>query len=62
LLGALRMGQDRDAVVDPDLRHVRYENLFIAGGAVFPTVAAAGPTLTIAGLALRLGQMLAIER
>jgi glucose dehydrogenase len=62
LLGALRMGQDRDAVVDPDLRHVRYENLFVAGGAAFPTIAAAGPTLTIAGLALRLGRTLAVER
>lgn len=61
LLGALRMGRDRDAVVDPDLRHRRYENLFISGGAVFPTISAAHPTLTIAALALRLGRSVAAE-
>jgi glucose dehydrogenase len=62
VLGALRMGRDDAAVVDPDLRHRRYENLFVASGAVFPTIAAAGPTLTIAALAVRLGRFIGAER
>jgi choline dehydrogenase-like flavoprotein len=59
LLGTLRMGADPGAVVDPDCRHARYENLFVAGGAVFPSMSPAHPTLTIAALALRLGALLA---
>jgi choline dehydrogenase-like flavoprotein len=59
LLGTLRMGTDDDAVVDPDGRHRRYENLFVSGGAVFPSMSPAHPTLTIAALAIRLGETLA---
>ncbi len=58
-LGTLRMGTEADAVVDPDGRHRRYENLFVAGGAVFPAMSPSHPTLTIAALALRLGASLA---
>ena len=58
LLGTLRMGTEDDAVVDPDLRHRRRENLFVAGGAVFPTYSPSHPTLTIAALAIRLGRRL----
>jgi choline dehydrogenase-like flavoprotein len=58
-LGTLRMGTDPDAVVDPDQRHHRRENLFVSGGAVFPTFSPTHPTLTIAALGVRLGRLLA---
>jgi glucose dehydrogenase len=58
LLGTLRMGSGSRGVVDSDLRHRRLENLFVCGGAVFPTYAATPPTLTIAALAIRLGRLL----
>lgn len=61
LLGTCRMGTGDDAVVDPDMRHRGIENLFVAGGSAFPTYSAAHPTLTIAALALRLGDLLAGE-
>jgi choline dehydrogenase-like flavoprotein len=59
LLGTLRMGTDDGAVVDPDCRHRRFDNLFVSGGAVFPAMSPAHPTLTIAALAIRLGESLA---
>jgi choline dehydrogenase-like flavoprotein len=59
LLGTLRMGTNGDAVVDRDARHHCYENLFVSGGAVFPSMSPAHPTLTIAALAIRLGASLA---
>jgi len=59
LIGSVRMGLDDGAVLDPDLRHRRYENLFVAGSAVFPTIAATPPSLTIAALAVRLGRFIA---
>jgi glucose dehydrogenase len=59
LLGTLRMGSGSEGVVDSSLRHRRFDNLFVSGGAVFPTYAATYPTLTIAALAIRLGRMLA---
>jgi glucose dehydrogenase len=61
LLGTCRMGTGDDAVVDPDMRHLEIENLFVAGGSAFPTYSAAHPTLTIAALALRLGDLLTSE-
>jgi len=60
-LGSLRMGADGGAVVDSSLRHHRLPNLFVSGGAVFPTVSPAHPTLTIAALAIRLGKQLTRE-
>lgn len=59
LLGTLRMGSGANGVVDRDLRHRRLDNLFVAGGAVFPTFSASHPTLTIAALSIRLGRALA---
>ena len=54
IMGTARMGTDpKTAVVDSDLRTFDHPNLFIEGSAVFPTVGAANPTLTIAALALR---------
>ena len=46
----------RDGVVDADLRHHRFENLFVVGGSAFPSYSAHHPTLTICALALRLGR------
>jgi choline dehydrogenase-like flavoprotein len=55
-LGTARMGNDpRTSVVDANCRIHGIDNLFVAGGAVFPTSSQANPTLTIVALALRLG-------
>jgi choline dehydrogenase-like flavoprotein len=62
LTGTVRMGSGDDGVVGSDFRHRRRDNLFVVGGAVFPTFTAAHPTLTIAALATRLGRALAAER
>lgn len=61
LLGTCRMGSGDSGVVDRDLRHLDVENLFVAGGSAFPTYGPVHPTLTIAALALRLGELLAGE-
>lgn len=55
-LGTTRMGTNpRVSVVNADCRVHGIDNLYIAGGAVFPTSSQANPTLTIVALALRLG-------
>jgi choline dehydrogenase-like flavoprotein len=59
LLGTCRMGSGDDAVVDSQMRHLDLDNLFVAGGSAFPTYGPVNPTLTIAALALRLGELLA---
>lgn len=60
LLGTCRMATDgEDGVVDRDLRHLDVENLWVAGGSAFPTYGSLHPTLTIAALAVRLGDQLA---
>ena len=62
IIGTLRMGADaRSSVVDGDLRSHDHPNLFVSGSAVFPTSAAANPTLTIAALALRLADTIATQ-
>lgn len=59
-LGTARMGRDpRTSVVGPDCRIHGLRNLYVAGGAVFPTSSQANPTLTIVALALRLADQLA---
>ncbi len=59
-LGTARMGSDpRSSVVDSDCAVHGIRNLYIAGGAVFPTSSQANPTLTIVALALRLAARLA---
>ncbi|CCF00782.1 FAD dependent oxidoreductase (plasmid) [Sinorhizobium fredii HH103] len=58
-LGGARMGEDpKSSVVDPSLRVHSSDNLFIAGGAVFPTGGNANPTLTIVGLSIRLANFI----
>ena len=53
-LGGTRTGSDpAESVVDADCRVHGYDNLYVAGGSVFPTSGWANPTLTIVALALR---------
>jgi choline dehydrogenase-like flavoprotein len=60
-LGTTRMGTDpRTSVVNSDCRIHSVRNLYIAGGAVFPTSSQANPTLTIVALALRLANHLRV--
>jgi choline dehydrogenase-like flavoprotein len=61
LMGTCRIGAPGEGVVDADLRHLEIENLFVAGSSAFPTYGPVHPTLTIAALALRLGELLAAE-
>jgi hypothetical protein len=61
LMGTCRIGARGEGVVDADLRHLEFENLFVAGSSAFPTYGPVHPTLTIAALALRLGELLAAE-
>jgi glucose dehydrogenase len=57
IVGTCRMGHTKgDSVVDSELRSWEHPNLYIAGSSVFPTVATANPTLTIAALCLRLAE------
>ena len=56
-LGGTRMGTDpAESVVDEHLKTHDLDNLYIAGGGVFPTAGAANPTLTIMALARRCGE------
>jgi choline dehydrogenase-like flavoprotein len=58
-LGTARMSDDpKRGVVDADGRVHGMDNLYVAGGAVFPTVGAANPTLTMLALAFRLADHL----
>ena len=58
-LGTTRMGTDPAcSVVDPDQRVHGVENLYLAGGSVFPTSGCANPTFTIAALSIRLARAL----
>lgn len=61
LMGTCRMSAGGEGVVDGEMRHLEVENLFVAGSSAFPTYAPVHPTLTIAALALRLGEQLARE-
>lgn len=58
-LGTARMGTDRrSSVVGADCLIHGTKNLYVAGGAVFPTSSQANPTLTIVALACRLADHL----
>jgi choline dehydrogenase-like flavoprotein len=58
--GTNRMGLDpATSVVGPDLRAHELDNLYLCDASVLPTSAAVNPSLTVAALALRLGQHLA---
>jgi choline dehydrogenase-like flavoprotein len=61
--GTCRMGKDEsESVTNSDLRVHGIENLFVCSNAVFPSVGAVNPTLTLAALSLRLGAYLTGER
>jgi choline dehydrogenase-like flavoprotein len=61
-MGTFRMGHDRAAsVVTANLRTHDHPNLFLLGSGVFPAVGTANPTLTIAALALRAAETIALE-
>jgi choline dehydrogenase-like flavoprotein len=59
ILGTARMGTNpKTSVVDAQLRAHDHKNLFIVGGANFPTSGVLPPTLTIAALALRSAEII----
>ena len=54
-MGSTRMGDDPgNSVTDAQGRVHGIENLYVAGSSLFPSAAAANPTLTIVALSLRL--------
>jgi choline dehydrogenase-like flavoprotein len=57
-VGTLRMSADGTGVVDENLKHVDYDNVFACDNSVFPASPAANPSLTLAALAIRLAQHL----
>ncbi|MDB6020911.1 MAG: hypothetical protein JWQ04_768 [Pedosphaera sp.] len=58
-LGTTRMSASpADGVVDANCKVHGVQNLFVAGGSVFPTSGHANPTLTLVALALRLADCL----
>lgn len=60
IMGTALMGTDpRTSVTDPEGRCHDHPNLFIAGGAVFPSAGTVNPTLTIAALSLRTSERVA---
>lgn len=63
LMGTMRMGDSPTrSVVDRDCRAHDHPNLFVAGSSVFPNAGGAkGPTLTIAALALRTADAIALQ-
>ena len=57
-VGTMRMGEPGLAVVDENLQFHGYDNLHVCDLSVFPSSPAANPSLTLAALALRLGERL----
>jgi choline dehydrogenase-like flavoprotein len=50
---------DVDGVVNPNLQVHGTDNLYVCSNAVFPSIAAANPTLTLGALTIRLGEHIA---
>lgn len=44
---------ESDGVIDKNMLHHKYRNLFVLGSSAFPTVTPANPTLTLSALSLR---------
>ena len=54
ILGTTVMGRDpKTSIVDVNLVHHQYRNLFLLGGGAFPTISPSNPTLTLSALSLR---------
>jgi choline dehydrogenase-like flavoprotein len=59
IMGTTRMGDSfKNSVVDKNCKVHEFDNLFIMGSSVFPSGAAANPTMTIVALSFRLGEHL----
>ncbi len=59
-MGATRMANSpAEGCVDPNLRYHGLNNLYVLSASTFPSCSSANPTLTLAALALRLGDHLA---
>ncbi len=57
--GTCRMGRTpEEGVTDAELRVYGVDNLFVCSNAVFPSVGAVNPTLTLTALAFRLADRL----
>lgn len=56
--GSMRMTADSSGVVNTDLRHESYDNLYVCDASVSPFIPAANPSLTLVALALRLASHL----
>lgn len=52
--GTMRVSGNGTGVVNTDLRHESYDNLYVCDASVFPFIPAANPSLTLVALALRL--------
>ena len=60
--GATMMGDNpKDSVVDSECRTHDHPNLWIASSSTFPSVSSVNVTLTIAAMAVRIGETLARE-
>jgi choline dehydrogenase-like flavoprotein len=58
-MGATRMATSpADGCVDRTLRYFGLDNLYVLSASTFPSCSSANPTLTVAALALRLGDHL----
>lgn len=54
ICSTVRMSESReDGVVDQNLIHHQYRNLFVLGSGVYPSITPANPTLTLSALSLR---------
>jgi len=56
--GTMRMSADGSGVVNTNLRHESYDNLYVCDASVSPFIPAANPSLTLVALALRLANHL----
>lgn len=64
LMSTTRMGEldDGTSVVDPYLRHWKFENLWVGGCGAIPEMSACNPTLTAAAMAVRSARSIAGAR
>ncbi|MEM7519306.1 MAG: GMC family oxidoreductase, partial [Planctomycetota bacterium] len=61
-MGTTRMGRDpKTSVVDENLRLHKCQNVWLAGGSVFPSSGCANPTFTLVALSIRLARHLRKE-